>query len=99
MRGTDPDAALYWLAKMIYAGEDPRFIARRILICASEDVGNADPRALEIATAAFNPDVSPVPFLLQYLPRVLVDSLRPPYDFLPFWYPSWCTPECFHRLQ
>ncbi len=53
MRGTDPDAALYWLAKMIYAGEDPRFIARRILICASEDVGNADPRALEIANAAF----------------------------------------------
>jgi len=53
MRGTNPDAALYWLAKMIYAGEDPRFIARRILICASEDVGNADPRALEIANAAF----------------------------------------------
>jgi putative ATPase len=53
MRGTDPDAALYWLAKMIYAGEDPRFIARRILICASEDVGNADPKALEIANAAF----------------------------------------------
>jgi putative ATPase len=54
MRGTDPDAALYWLAKMIYAGEDPRFIARRILICASEDVGNADPRALQVANAAFS---------------------------------------------
>lgn len=53
MRGGDPDAALYWMAKMIESGEDPRFIARRILICASEDVGNADPRALMIATAAF----------------------------------------------
>ncbi len=52
MRGSDPDAAIYWLAKMIEAGEDPRFIARRILICASEDVGNADPRALEVAVAA-----------------------------------------------
>lgn len=52
MRGSDPDAALYWLAKMIYAGEDPRFIARRICICASEDVGNADPRALILANAA-----------------------------------------------
>lgn len=53
MRGSDPDAALYWLAKMIYAGEDPRFIARRIVICAAEDVGNADPQALVIANAAF----------------------------------------------
>ncbi|MFH1563698.1 MAG: replication-associated recombination protein A [Nitrospirota bacterium] len=53
MRGSDSDAALYWLAKMIYAGEDPRFIARRILICAAEDVGNADPQALVVATAAF----------------------------------------------
>jgi putative ATPase len=52
MRGSDPDAALYWLAKMIYAGEDPRFIARRIVICASEDVGNADPQALVVANAA-----------------------------------------------
>ena len=52
MRGSDPDAALYWLAKMIYAGEDPRFIARRIVICASEDVGNADPQALVVAVAA-----------------------------------------------
>ncbi len=52
MRGSDPDAALYWLAKMIYAGEDPRFIARRIIICASEDVGNADPQALVVANAA-----------------------------------------------
>jgi len=51
MRGSDPDATLYWLAKMIFAGEDPRFIARRIIICASEDVGNADPRALVIATS------------------------------------------------
>ena len=53
MRGTDPDAAVYWLAKMIKAGEDPKFIARRIIICASEDVGNADPRALEVAVNAF----------------------------------------------
>jgi len=52
MRGSDPDAALYWLAKMLYAGEDPRFIARRLVICAAEDVGNADPQALVVATAA-----------------------------------------------
>jgi len=53
MRGSDADAALYWMAKMIYAGEDPRFIARRIVICAAEDVGNADPQALILAQAAF----------------------------------------------
>ncbi|HEY4951802.1 MAG TPA: replication-associated recombination protein A [Verrucomicrobiae bacterium] len=52
MRGSDPDAALYWLAKMIHAGEDPRFIARRIMICAAEDVGLADPMALVLANAA-----------------------------------------------
>jgi len=52
MRGSDPDAAVYYLAKMVYAGEDPRFIARRIVICASEDVGNADPMALVVATSA-----------------------------------------------
>ncbi len=52
MRGSDPDAALYWLARMLEGGEDPRFIARRIAICASEDVGNADPQALVIAAAA-----------------------------------------------
>lgn len=52
MRGSDPDAALYYLAKMIYAGEDPRFIARRIVICAAEDVGNADPLALVVANSA-----------------------------------------------
>lgn len=52
MRGSDPDAALYYLGKMIYAGEDPRFIARRIVICASEDVGNADPMALVLANNA-----------------------------------------------
>jgi len=52
LRGSDPDAAIYWLARMIEAGEDPRFIARRILILASEDIGNADPLALQIATAA-----------------------------------------------
>lgn len=53
MRGSDPDAAVYYLAKMLYAGEDPKFIARRIVICASEDVGNADPRALQVAVSAF----------------------------------------------
>lgn len=52
MRGSDPDAALYWLAKMIHAGEDPRFITRRIVICAAEDVGLADPMALVLAVAA-----------------------------------------------
>lgn len=52
MRGSDPDATVYWLAKMIYAGEDPRFIARRIVIAASEDIGNADPMALVIANTA-----------------------------------------------
>ena len=52
MRGSDPDAALYWLARMIDGGEDPKFIARRILIFASEDIGNADPQALVVATAA-----------------------------------------------
>ena len=52
MRGSDPDAALYWLAKMIHAGEDPRFIARRIVIHAAEDVGLADPMALVLANAA-----------------------------------------------
>ena len=54
MRGSDPDAALYWLAKMIHAGEDPRFIARRIVICAAEDVGLADPMALILANAALS---------------------------------------------
>jgi putative ATPase len=52
VRGNDPDAALYWLATMVAAGEDPKFIARRLIISASEDVGNADPRALQIAMAA-----------------------------------------------
>ncbi len=52
VRGSDPDAALYWLAKMVYAGEDPRFILRRLLILASEDVGLGDPHALEVVSAA-----------------------------------------------
>lgn len=52
MRGSDPDAAIYYLARMLYAGEDIRFIARRIMICASEDVSNADPQALVVATQA-----------------------------------------------
>jgi len=54
MRGTDPDAALYWMAKMLEAGEDPRFIARRICICAAEDVGNVDPLALVLANSALS---------------------------------------------
>ncbi|BAM04012.1 replication-associated recombination protein A [Phycisphaera mikurensis] len=54
VRGSDPDAALYWLAKMIVAGEDPRFLARRIAILASEDVGNADPRGILVAAACFD---------------------------------------------
>ena len=52
MRGSDPDAALHYLARMIEGGEDPRFIARRIIICAAEDVGNADPTALMLAVTA-----------------------------------------------
>jgi len=52
VRGSDPNAALYWLAKMLYAGEDPRFIARRLIILASEDIGNADPMGLTLTTAA-----------------------------------------------
>lgn len=54
MRGSDPDASLYWLAKMIYAGEDPLFIARRIIICASEDIGMADPNAVVVAVSALH---------------------------------------------
>jgi len=54
MRGSDPDAAVYWLARMLVAGEDPRFIARRVAILASEDIGNADPRAISVASAAFD---------------------------------------------
>ena len=53
MRGSDPDASVYWLARMLEAGEDPRFIARRIAILASEDIGNADPQAIQVAAAAF----------------------------------------------
>jgi putative ATPase len=52
VRGSDPHAAVYWLAKMLYAGEDPRFIVRRLVILAAEDIGNADPRALTLAMAA-----------------------------------------------
>ena len=54
MRGSDPDAAVYWLARMLEGGEDPRFVARRLVIFASEDVGNADPIALVIANAAWD---------------------------------------------
>ncbi|HNS80333.1 MAG TPA: replication-associated recombination protein A [Kiritimatiellia bacterium] len=54
VRGSDPNAAVYWLAKMLYAGEDPRFIARRLIILASEDIGNADPRAVTLAVSVLN---------------------------------------------
>jgi putative ATPase len=54
VRGSDPHAAVYWLAKMLYAGEDPRFIARRLVILASEDIGNADPRGLAVAVSALH---------------------------------------------
>jgi len=54
MRGSDPDAAVYWVAQMLEAGEDPRFVARRIAILASEDIGNADPMAIVVAAAAFD---------------------------------------------
>src|SRR5215218_6614532 len=54
MRGSDPDAAVYWVARMLEAGEDPRFVARRIAILASEDIGNADPHAICVAAAAFD---------------------------------------------
>ncbi|MBN2412178.1 replication-associated recombination protein A [candidate division KSB1 bacterium] len=53
VRGSDPDAAIYWLARMLESGEDPKFIARRLIILASEDIGNADPHALMVATSAF----------------------------------------------
>src|SRR5262249_10895288 len=53
IRGSDPDAALYWIARMLDAGEDPRYIARRLAILASEDIGNADPRAIMVAAAAW----------------------------------------------
>lgn len=54
VRGSDPDSALYWLAKMVYGGEDPRFIARRLIILAAEDIGNADPFSLVLATSCFH---------------------------------------------
>ena len=54
IRGSDPDAALYWLGRLLYGGEDPRYIARRLLIQASEDIGMANPEALLIADAAYN---------------------------------------------
>jgi putative ATPase len=54
LRGSDPDAAIYWMARMLEAGEDPKFIARRMIILASEDIGNADPYALTIATSCFS---------------------------------------------
>ena len=54
LRGSDPDAVLYWLVRMLDAGEDPLFIARRMIICASEDIGNADPKALTIAVSAYH---------------------------------------------
>ena len=79
MRGSDPDAAVYYLARMLYAGEDMKFIARRIMICAAEDVGNADPQALVVAVAAcrrlrlFFPRPSP---MWPLLPRATRPAMR-----------------------
>ena len=64
MRGSDPDAAVYWLARMLEAGEEPRFLARRLVIAAAEDVGNADPMALVLANAAAQ-DVPPFAWRLR----------------------------------
>ena len=72
MRGSDPDAAVYYLAKMLYAGEDVKFIARRMMILASEDIGNADPQALVVATAAAQAGKTPSGHPAQYRHR------RPP---------------------
>ena len=74
MRGSDPDAAVYYLAKMIYAGEDERFIARRIMICASEDVGNADPMALTVAVMAISKAMESVKTRRTSVPPHLQDA-------------------------
>lgn len=75
MRGSDPDAALYYLARMLYAGEDVKFIARRIIICAAEDVGNADPNALTVAVSA-----------AQAVERIGLPRARSPWPRrLPMW--------------
>ncbi len=74
MRGSDPDAAVYWLARMLEAGGDPRFLARRIVIAASEDVGNADPQALVVANAAAQATM----FIGMPECRIIL-SLRPPH--------------------
>ena len=79
MRGSDPDAAVYWLARMIDAGEDPKFIARRIMIQASEDIGNADPQALLIAEAAFkSAEVMAIPSAGSTSRRLPSTTLWPP---------------------
>ena len=70
MRGSDPDAAVYYLARMLYAGEDIKFIARRIMICAAEDVGNADPQALVVAVTQPRPQsASEFPRPISFFPR------------------------------
>src|SRR5499427_359754 len=73
MRGSDPDAALYWMVRMLEAGEDPLFILRRMVIFASEDIGNADPRALGVAVTEHGP--LPVPLHLRNAPTPLMKSL------------------------
>ena len=67
MRGSDADAAVYYLASMIAGGEDPRFIARRMIVFASEDVGNADPQALQVAVAACSACGSALPLSLIHI--------------------------------
>ena len=75
VRGSDPDAAIYWLAKMIVAGEDPRFIARRLVILASEDIGNADPRGLTIAVAIHDVETGAVQPVPEHLKNVHVKAI------------------------
>ena len=77
MRGSDPDAAVYYLAKMLYAGEDVKFIARRIMILASEDIGNADPQAICVASAA-----------AQAVERVGMPNRRSSFHRLPLIWPA-----------
>jgi len=98
MRGSDPDAAVYYLARMLYAGEDIKFIARRIMICAAEDVGNADPQALILAVAAafrklrsFWRKRSPM------WPRHL-RAMRPVWQYLELWMQYGTRKPCLCRF-
>ena len=76
IRGSDPDAAIYWLARMLESGEDPRFIARRLVILSSEDVGNADPQAILVANAAWQSRIARRAAYAQRLHPRLKERLR-----------------------